>query len=118
VNVNVTATALAAALGVAARAATSLAEPTGREMERNALAANFLKLLDRWASVFASRGPEPVLDAWRDRDILTGRRVRVRGEGAEYGGRVLGVDREGYLVLRDPRGQRRRVLTGEIRVAD
>lgn len=118
VNVNVTVAALVEALGDAARAATSLRQVAGREIERNVLAANFLNQLDRWASVFTSRGPEPVLDAWRDRDILTGRRVQVRGEGAEYGGRVLGVDREGYLVLREPRGARRRVLTGEVRVAD
>ncbi len=118
VNVNVTFTALRAALGAAAGAAGSLGEAAGREIDRNVLAANFLNLLDRWASIFAARGPAPVLDAWRDRDILTGRRVQVRGEGETYDGRVLGVDREGYLVLRDPRGTRRRVLTGEIRIAD
>jgi hypothetical protein len=31
---------------------------------------------------------------------------------------VLGVDSEGYLVMRDTLGTRRRVLTGEIRLAD
>jgi hypothetical protein len=31
---------------------------------------------------------------------------------------VLGVDREGHLVLRDPRGKERRVLAGEVRLAD
>jgi BirA family biotin operon repressor/biotin-[acetyl-CoA-carboxylase] ligase len=118
VNVNVTPAALRAALGDAARAAGSLGQAAGREIDRNVFAANFLNLLDRWASVFAVQGPAPVLDAWRDRDILSGRRVQVRGEGESYDGRVLGVDREGYLVLRDPRGARRRVLTGEIRIAD
>jgi biotin-(acetyl-CoA carboxylase) ligase len=67
---------------------------------------------------YEARGLDPVLDAWRDRDILTGRRVEVRGEGAAWGGRVLGVDREGHLVLRDPRGKQRRVLAGEIRLSD
>lgn len=118
VNVNVAPAALRAALGDAARAAGSLGEAAGREIDRNVFAANFLTLLDKWASVFAAQGLAPVLTAWRDRDILTGRRVQVRGEGKSYDGRVLGVDREGYLVLRDPRGARRRVLTGEIRLAD
>ena len=118
VNVNVAPAALRAALGEAARAAGSLGEAAGREIDRNVFAANFLNLLDKWASVFAAQGLAPVLTAWRDRDILTGRRVQVRGEGKSYDGRVLGVDREGYLVLRDPRGARRRVLTGEIRIAD
>jgi len=44
--------------------------------------------------------------------------LEVRGEGPSYEGRVLGVDREGYLLLRDPLGKRRRVLTGEIRLSD
>jgi BirA family biotin operon repressor/biotin-[acetyl-CoA-carboxylase] ligase len=118
VNVNVKAAALRAALGDAARAAGSLGEAAGREIDRNVFAANFLNLLDKWASVFAAQGPAPVLAAWRDRDILTGRRVQVRGEGEPYDGRVLGVDRAGYLLLRDPRGARRRVFTGEVRIAD
>ncbi len=118
VNLNVKAATLIKALGAQARAAGSLAEAAGREIDRSAFAANFLGFLDRWARTYAERGPGPVLDAWKDRDILTGRRVQVRGEGEAYDGRVLGVDREGYLVLRDPRGTRRRVLTGEVRIAD
>ena len=118
VNVNVKADALRAALGDAARAADSLGAAAGREIDRNVFAANFLNLLDKWAGVFTEKGPAPLLEAWRDRDILTGRRAQVRGEGETYDGRVLGVDREGYLMLRSPRGARRRVLTGEVRIAD
>lgn len=118
VNLNVTSAALRAALGDAGRAAGSLAGAAGREIDRSRFAANFLAALDRWARAYAEEGPAPVLAAWNDRDILTGRRVEVRGAGPAFEGRVLGVDRQGYLVLRDPRGARRRVLTGEIRVAD
>jgi biotin-(acetyl-CoA carboxylase) ligase len=49
---------------------------------------------------------------------LTGRRVEVRGEGPSYEGRVLGVDAEGHLLLRDSLGDQRRVLAGEIRLSD
>ncbi|MBI2492841.1 MAG: biotin--[acetyl-CoA-carboxylase] ligase [Candidatus Rokubacteria bacterium] len=118
VNVNVTRAALRAALGAAGSAAGSRGGAAGREIDRNAFAAAFLGSLDRWAATHAAEGPEPLLQAWRDRDILTGRRVEVRGEGEPWTGRVLGVDHEGYLVLRDARGARRRVFTGEVRVAD
>jgi BirA family biotin operon repressor/biotin-[acetyl-CoA-carboxylase] ligase len=118
VNVNVSRDALRAALGASGLAAGSLREAAGRELDRNAFAASVLNRLDAWAEIYRTRGPAPLLAAWRDRDILTGRRVEVRGEAVLYEGRVLGVDREGYLMLRDPRGKRRRVLTGEIRLAD
>ena len=117
VNLNVTAVALWGALGEAAQAAGSLAAAARRKIDRSAFAATFLNALERWAGIFAEKGPAPVLAAWRDRDILTGRRVLVR-DGETYDGRVLGVDRQGYLALRDSQGVRRRVLTGEIRLAD
>ncbi len=118
VNVNVTREALVTALGNSGRAAGSLCQFAGREIDRNAFAAALLNHLVAWMETYRGRGPAPLLAAWCDRDILTGRRVEVRGEGPSYEGRVLGVDREGYLLLRDPLGKRRRILTGEIRLSD
>jgi len=118
VNLNVGRPALVEALGPAAHAAGSLGDFVGREIDRNAFAAELLNDLAAWVEIARARGHAPLLAAWRDRDILTGRRVEVRGEGPSYEGRVLGIDTEGYLLLRDALGKRRRVLAGEIRLAD
>jgi len=118
VNLNVRREALRNALGDAAHAATSLREVAGHEIDRNGFAATFLALLDHWFRAYAARGPEAVLAAWRDRDILTGRRVEIRGEGGDYEGRVLGVNREGRLVVEDIRGRLHQVISGEIRLFD
>jgi BirA family biotin operon repressor/biotin-[acetyl-CoA-carboxylase] ligase len=118
VNLNVKHEALRAALGDAARAATSLREAAGREIDRNAFTATFLSLLDRWFRTYAERGPEALLAAWRDRDILIRRRVEVRGEGEPFEGRVIGVDGEGHLVVEDIRGATRQVVAGEVRPLD
>ncbi|MBI4609266.1 MAG: biotin--[acetyl-CoA-carboxylase] ligase [Candidatus Rokubacteria bacterium] len=118
VNLNVRREALRAALGDAAHAATSLREVARREIDRNAFAATFLALLDRWCRVYATRGPEAVLAAWRDRDILTGRRVEIRGDGERYEGRALGVNRDGRLVIEDIRGMPHQVVAGEVRLLD
>jgi biotin-(acetyl-CoA carboxylase) ligase len=107
-----------AALGRSGHAAGSLTEFAGREIDRNAFAAALLNHLARWVETYRASGPAPLLKAWRDRDILTGRRVEVRGEGPSYEGRVLGVDAEGHLVLRDSLGDLHRVLAGEIRLSD
>jgi BirA family biotin operon repressor/biotin-[acetyl-CoA-carboxylase] ligase len=115
VNLNITEDALRAALGDSARAASSLRAATGREVDRNAFAASYLDGLARWIQVHATQGAAALIAAWSDRDIMTGRRVEVRGEGEPYDGRVVGVDSDGYLVVRNGRGQRRRVVAGEVR---
>jgi len=118
VNVNVSRTALRGALGTSGLAADSLREIAGHDLDRNALTGRILNALDRWVKTYRTGGLDPVLNAWHDRDILTGRRVEVRNEGPAWLGRVLGVDREGHLLLRDPRGHQRRVIAGEVRLAD
>lgn len=118
VNVNVARSALVSTLGPAGRFATSLAALTGRVLDRNAFAAAYLRHLDRWAGIYEARGPAAVVAAWRDREILSGRRVEVRETDRSYEGRVLGLGPGGELVVEDTRGRRRAVTTGEVRLAD
>jgi len=118
VNLNVTRDALAAGLGEESRAAGALRSAAGREIDRNAFAAAFLGALEAWFRTYRDHGARPILAAWLDRDIVGGRRVEVRGEARPWEGRALGVDQQGYLVVRDPRGIRHRVVTGEIRLLD
>jgi BirA family transcriptional regulator, biotin operon repressor / biotin---[acetyl-CoA-carboxylase] ligase len=118
VNLNVDPDSLRAALGDAATAATSLSTVTGYEIDRNAFAASYLNHLEDWALRRRIDGAAPVLSAWRDLDILTGRRVMVRGVGNGFDGRVLGVNDEGQLVVQDSLGRGHLVLAEEIRVLD
>lgn len=117
-NVNVERATLDAGLGDLARDATSLREILGRPVGRNRFAARYLNALERWAGAYATEGPDAVLSAWRERDVLGGRRVEVRGEGAPYRGWVLGVDREGRLQVGETGGAPRAVVGGAIRVVD
>jgi BirA family biotin operon repressor/biotin-[acetyl-CoA-carboxylase] ligase len=115
VNLNVTRRMLADALGDAAHAATSLREVLNRAVDRNAFTATFLNYLDEWHTIHAARGSGAVLDAWRERDILTGRRVQVREGARAFDGRVRGLDADGHLEVEDSLGRTRRVVAGEIR---
>jgi BirA family biotin operon repressor/biotin-[acetyl-CoA-carboxylase] ligase len=117
-NLNVTAGSLRDAIGEGAAGATSLSEVIGYEIDRNAFAASYLNRLEDWALCYRKSGAAPVLEAWRDRDILTGRRVAVRGPDRMYDGRVVGVNEEGQLVVQDTLGGRHVVLTEEIRALD
>ena len=118
VNLNVEGTVLTAELGSAGLAATSLREVVGREIDRSAFTGRFLTLLDEWFQIYRSRGPEVIFEAWRDREITTGRRVEVREVAERFDGRVLGVNGAGHLVVQDSHGSARRVVSGEIRFLD
>ena len=118
VNLNVDLASLRSALGPAGVGATSLAAVLGREVDRNAFAASYLNHLDAWALRFRTDGPAPVLAAWRQRDILTGRRVEARAERERFDGRVLGVNDTGHLVVQPQTGEARAILNEELRVLD
>lgn len=118
INLNVERAALLEALGDSGLAATSLAHAAGREIDRNAFASRFLTLLDEWHQIYLAKGARVLLDAWRERDIVTGRRVFVREGDEAYDGKALGVGADGYLVVEDSRGSVRKVVTGEIRLLD
>jgi BirA family biotin operon repressor/biotin-[acetyl-CoA-carboxylase] ligase len=118
VNLNVDLASLHSALGPAGAGATSLAAVLGHEVDRNAFAASYLNHLDAWARRFRAEGPAPILAAWRQRDILTGRRVEARGERETFDGRVLGVNAAGQLVVQTPSGEPRAILNEELRLLD
>ena len=118
VNLNVDVQVLHGVLGPGGRFATSLAAALGHEVDRNAFAATYLSRLDAWVDAFRSRGAETVLEAWQRYDILTGRRIEVRGAGVTFEGRALGVDATGCLLARDTLGQRHAVMGEEVRILD
>lgn len=118
VNVNVDAARLHAALGPAGVAATSVAAALGRSVDRSAFAAAYLNHLEAWLVQYRVAGTAPLVAAWRQRDILTGRRVEVRGPTETIGGRVLGIDDQGHLLVGTSNGDRHVILTEEVRVLD
>ncbi|HUG37482.1 MAG TPA: biotin--[acetyl-CoA-carboxylase] ligase [Candidatus Limnocylindrales bacterium] len=118
VNVNVEVAALREALGPAGLYATSIREVAGSEVDRNMLGAAYLGRLDAWAARYRSEGAEPILTAWRDRDIVTGCRIEARGTANAVTGRALGVDGLGHLVLQISPGHRVTVLSEQIRIVE
>ena len=118
VNLNVGAAALREGIGPDAAGATSVAAVLGRPVDRSRFAASFLNHLDAWWWRYRLEGAWPLVKAWQDRDILTGRRVELRGARGWIEGRALGIDGAGHLIVRTAAAERRVVLTEEIRVLD
>jgi BirA family biotin operon repressor/biotin-[acetyl-CoA-carboxylase] ligase len=118
VNLNVDPAVLRAALDGSGFAATSVSHVLGRTIDRNAFTASYLNHLGRWVSRHRASGPEAILAAWRDRDILIGRRVQIRAPDGAYEGRARAVDAEGRLLVDDFLGSRHTVISEEVRILD
>ncbi len=118
VNLNVERRELQLGLGADADAATSAREVTGHDVDRNAFTAAVLNLLEKWLNVYVEQGPEPVVAAWRARDILSGHRIEVRDDGETFRGRALRIDPDGSLVVKDAHGRVQHVLAGAVRLLD
>jgi BirA family biotin operon repressor/biotin-[acetyl-CoA-carboxylase] ligase len=118
VNVNVDREALRHGLGDAAESATSLREALGHPVDRNAFTAAFLCFLDEWLTRHRGEGDGPLLRAWRERDIVRGRRIEVRDGSRVIVGRALGIDPQGQLEIEDPVGRLNRVVAGDVRLLD
>jgi BirA family biotin operon repressor/biotin-[acetyl-CoA-carboxylase] ligase len=84
---------------------TSLAVAGAKNVDRNALAAAVLNALDRWLGRWLAAGPEPVITAWRERNVTLGRRVRIAGTGVA--GTAVDLAADGALVIEDDAGRRR-----------
>ena len=118
VNLNVDPAVLRAALDGSGFAATSVSHVLGRTIDRNAFTASYLNHLGRWVSRHRASGPEAILAAWRDRDILIGRRVQIRAPSGAFEGRARAVDAEGRLLVEDFLGKRHTVISEEVRILD
>jgi BirA family transcriptional regulator, biotin operon repressor / biotin---[acetyl-CoA-carboxylase] ligase len=91
---------------------------TGVNVNRSVFTAAYLNHLEAWLLQYRLAGPAPLVAAWRQRDVLTGRRVEVRSPTEAIGGRVLGIDDQGHLLVRTASGDRRVILTEDVRVVD
>jgi BirA family biotin operon repressor/biotin-[acetyl-CoA-carboxylase] ligase len=67
--------------------------------------------LDRWLELWLDLGPGPVLDAWCERNITLGRRIRIAGTGVA--GTAVDVTEEGALVVEDDAGGRRVIYSAD-----
>jgi BirA family biotin operon repressor/biotin-[acetyl-CoA-carboxylase] ligase len=119
INVNVLHKELEAGLGArAALDATSLREALGRPIDRNAFAAAVLNQLEKWLGLYRSAGPAAVVGAWRERDVLAGRRVSIETGDRLFTGRVAGIDSSGFLVVDDDAGGRHTLVTAALRLLE
>ncbi len=96
------------------RLATSLKIEKGESVSRKEFLQLLLKALEEWYEIFLKEGGERVLKVWREKSKIKGRTIRVTSFGQSLTGRAVDVDSEGALILRLRKGERRRIVAGDI----
>ena len=94
--------------------ATSLKIEMGQTISRKAFLQSLLLELEKWYTIFMKEGSALILEAWRDRAHIKGRRVKVTSFGKALTGVAVDIDSDGALILETAGGKRERVVAGDI----
>jgi BirA family biotin operon repressor/biotin-[acetyl-CoA-carboxylase] ligase len=94
--------------------ATSLKREMGETISRKAFLRSLLEELEGWYAIFLKEGGVPVLEAWREKAKIEGKRVKVTSFGEILSGIAVDVDWDGALILKTENGERKRIVAGDV----
>ncbi|MBM4277727.1 MAG: biotin--[acetyl-CoA-carboxylase] ligase [Deltaproteobacteria bacterium] len=94
--------------------ATSMKREMGQAVSRKDFLALLLKELEKWYTVFLKEGGTVILNSWRERAQIKGRQVKMTSFGETIAGRAIDVDSDGALIIETRRGERKRVVAGDV----
>ncbi|MDA8124360.1 MAG: biotin--[acetyl-CoA-carboxylase] ligase [Deltaproteobacteria bacterium] len=97
-------------------AATSVLLETGVPFSRVLLLRRFLEAFENRYLLFRESGFAPILARWKTLTDMTGRQVTVQTVGGSYRGKVAGFDGDGFLILRDEKGGKLRLVSGDVQM--
>jgi BirA family biotin operon repressor/biotin-[acetyl-CoA-carboxylase] ligase len=96
--------------------ATSLHLATDREVPRGELAAEIYNGLDWWYGEFSAGRLETILACGRERSATLGSSVDVLAGDERWSGLAVDLDSDGALLVRDGRGEVRRVVAADVSI--
>ena len=94
--------------------ATSLMEVAGTRVSRETFLRRLIHDLDRCYGILEESGFDALAPRWQARFGLRGKRVRVEMGSELLTGRAVGIDGDGALLVEDDRGERQRVVAGDV----
>jgi BirA family biotin operon repressor/biotin-[acetyl-CoA-carboxylase] ligase len=97
---------------------TSLKAELGREVSRTEVAARLLDDFGAWYRIFLEEGLKPVRERWIISSGMLGKKIEVRMKGAVERGTVAGLDENGALLLVDEGSKTKRVIAGDVTLAE
>ena len=93
---------------------TTIAEELGRKEDENVLIRLFLEEFEKISTEFSAGNYESILKDWRKRSYSVGKIVEVREPfNKNYDAYVVGIGREGALIVEKIDGTLEKVISGE-----
>ena len=93
---------------------TTIADELGRKEDENVLIRYFLEEFEKIAEQFTHEGYEDILKEWRKRSYSIGKIVEVREPfNKNYDAYVVGIGKEGALIVEKIDGTLEKVISGE-----
>ncbi|HEX3036075.1 MAG TPA: biotin--[acetyl-CoA-carboxylase] ligase [Thermodesulfobacteriota bacterium] len=114
ININMTREMLEQEMGEVAQIATSLREVLGHEVDRVSFSADLINELDMWYTKFLKDGKPSIIKEWTERWGAINRRVQVKYNGKQVEGIAIGIDGNGYLLVKKDDGTTERIIAGDI----
>jgi BirA family biotin operon repressor/biotin-[acetyl-CoA-carboxylase] ligase len=96
--------------------ATSLRIEMGKSIDRVELTVKLYEKIGLFYQLLLDEGIKPIRELWLSYAQLLERFVEVAFGEEVYRGMVTGMDEAGALIIRDERGEQRRVIAGDTKV--
>ena len=97
-----------------AQGTTTLQKELGKKGNENELIKIFFEEFEKISDIFISGGYEDILKEWRKRSYTIGKIVEVRAPfNKYYDGYVVGIGKEGALIVEKIDGTLEKVISGE-----
>jgi len=94
--------------------ATSILMETGERFSRIKLVQAYLQWHEKYYDILKNRGFEPVIQRWKELADIIGQTVRVDMTGKKIVGKVMDVDNNGVLILKDNQGRSHGIFSGDV----
>ncbi|MBC2693780.1 MAG: biotin--[acetyl-CoA-carboxylase] ligase [Desulfobacteraceae bacterium] len=99
------------------KSATSILIETGNRVHRIKLIQEYLKLYEQYYDMFKKNNFEPIMNRWRALADIIGKQIRVDVIGKTHIGKVIDVDNDGVLILKDDQGRLQTIFSGDVTLA-
>jgi BirA family biotin operon repressor/biotin-[acetyl-CoA-carboxylase] ligase len=94
--------------------ATSLSQCLKREVPRVQILKAILESMEENYHRLKKEGIAGLREEWNNRSFILGKKVVVSSDKTEEYGIAESIDEDGFLILRDEKGERKRILSGDV----